>query len=141
MSMTVQQPKVGVGVACFVWKDGKFLMQQRAGSHGAGTWAVPGGHLEFGESWQQAAVREVTEETGLTISSPEFLATTNDIVIDKGRHHITIWMTSNWLSGEPHITEPDKCTAQGWFDLGSLPSPLFEPGYKNLRAAKPELFQ
>lgn len=83
MSMTVQQPKVGVGVACFVWKDGKFLMQQRIGSHGIGTWAVPGGHLEFGESWQQAAIREVFEETRMVISSPEFLAVTNDIFNEK----------------------------------------------------------
>ncbi len=140
MSMTVQQPKVGVGVACFVWKDGKFLMQQRAGAHGVGTWSVPGGHLEFGESWQQAAIREVAEETGVTISTPTFLAATNDMFTEKGKHYISIWMTAGWASGEPYITEPDRCTAQGWFNIATLPSPLFEPCWQNLRLAKPELF-
>ena len=40
---------VGVGVACFVWKDGKFLAAKRRGAHASGAWSVPGGHLEFNE--------------------------------------------------------------------------------------------
>lgn len=138
--MSVPKPTVGVGVACFVWKDGKFLMQQRLGAHGVGTWSVPGGHLEFGESWEECAAREVAEESGLTISNPKFLAVTNDLFAEKGKHYISIWMTSDWGRGEPSIIEPDKCTAQGWFDFKSLPSPLFEPCWENLRLAKPELF-
>jgi 8-oxo-dGTP diphosphatase len=60
-------PVVRVGIGVFVWKDGKFLMGKRLGSHGSGTWSIPGGHLEFDETWQQCAVREVLEETGLKI--------------------------------------------------------------------------
>lgn len=131
----------GVGVACFVWKDDKFLMQQRHGSHGVGTWSVPGGHLEHGESWEDAARREVMEETGVVISSPKLLAVTNDIFTDKGKHYVSIWMTADWVSGDPCITEPEKCTGLDWFTFRSLPSPLFEPCWQNLRQAKPELFQ
>ena len=54
---------VRVGVGVFVWRDGRFIMGQRLGSHGANTWSVPGGHLEFGESWEDCAIREVKEET------------------------------------------------------------------------------
>jgi 8-oxo-dGTP diphosphatase len=43
--MSDQQVRVGIGV--FVFKDGKFLIQRRKGSHGTGTWSIPGGHLEF----------------------------------------------------------------------------------------------
>ncbi len=60
-----KRPAVGVGV--FVWHDGKFLMGRRVGAHGGGKWSVPGGHLEFGESWKTCAAREVLEECGVKI--------------------------------------------------------------------------
>jgi 8-oxo-dGTP diphosphatase len=57
--MEENRPKVGIGV--FIFKDGKFLMGCRKGTHGAGTWSVPGGHLEFGESFEECAEREALE--------------------------------------------------------------------------------
>ncbi len=51
-----QKPLVGVGV--LVFKDNKILMGRRKGSHGAGTWAPPGGHLEFGETPEDCAHNE-----------------------------------------------------------------------------------
>lgn len=140
MSMATKIPHVGVGVACFVWKDGKFLMQQRHGAHGQGTWSVPGGHLEFGESWEECARREVLEETGVQITNVRFFAVTNDMFAEKGKHYISIWMEADWASGNPSIIEPDRCTDQGWYNFASLPSPLFEPCWQNLRLVKPELF-
>ena len=131
---------VRVGVACFVWRNGKFLMQQRFGAHGPGTWSVPGGHLELNESWEEAAAREVMEETGMTITNIRFMAATNDIFAKEDKHYISIWMHADWLSGEPHITEPDKCLQQQWADFASLPEPLFEPCWRNLRRMRPKLF-
>jgi 8-oxo-dGTP diphosphatase len=118
-------PKVGVGV--FVWKNGKFLMGQRLGSHGANTWSVPGGHLEYGESWEQCAKREVLEETGMLVENGRFIAATNDLFPKDGKHYVTIWVECDWLSGEPEITEPDKWINQEWQNFLTLPSPLFEP--------------
>ncbi len=46
-------------------KGREILLGQRKGAHGAGTWATPGGHLEFGESVKACATRELLEETGL----------------------------------------------------------------------------
>jgi len=105
MATSKDRPKVGVGV--FVWKDGKFIMGQRLGAHGAETWSIPGGHLEFGESWEQCAKREVLEETGLTITNIRFLAATNDLFPDEGKHYVTIWVEGDWKGGEPTILEPD----------------------------------
>jgi 8-oxo-dGTP diphosphatase len=132
------RPQVGVGV--FIWKDDKFLMGQRVGSHGSGTWAVPGGHLEFGESWEECAKREVMEETGLVIKDAHLVAVTNDIFKNERKHSITLWIYADWQSGEPSIQEPDKFVDQRWCTFKTLPAPLFEPCWANLRAAKPEFF-
>lgn len=136
--MAINNPKVGVGV--FVWKDGKFLMGKRKGSHGHDTWSIPGGHLEFNESWAECALREVMEETGMTANNVRFLAATNDLFPEDKKHYVTIWVECDWVSGEPTITEPDKWVDQEWQTFKTLPSPLFEPCWMNLKEAKPELF-
>jgi 8-oxo-dGTP diphosphatase len=118
-------PRVGVGV--FIFKDGKFLMGQRRGAHGEGSWSVPGGHLELNETPEQTAIREVREETGLEIANVAFAAVTNDIFSDEGKHYVTLWMKSDWVSGEPAITEPDKFVEQRWVSFDNLPEPLFLP--------------
>lgn len=133
-----RHPRVGIGV--FVWRDGKFLMGRRLGSHGAATWCLPGGHLDFGESWEDCAKREVLEETGLVVNNLRFLTATNDIFSEDDRHYATIWMESDWQSGEPAILEPEKMTDWQWFTFQELPAPLFEPAWRNLRAARPDLF-
>lgn len=134
------EPQVRVGIGCFVWKDGRFLMGKRLGSHGEGTWSVPGGHLEFGETWEECATREVMEETGLKIRNIRFLAATQDFFHTDHKHYTTIWIESDWESGEPIITEPDKWVDQQWQTFQTLPEPLFEPCWQNLRTIRPELF-
>jgi 8-oxo-dGTP diphosphatase len=121
------QNNVRVGIAVFVFKDGKFLMLQRQGAHGTGSWSLPGGHLEFGESFEDTARREVKEETSLEISNIRFGAVTNDMFADEGKHYVTVWMLSDWKSGTEYITEPDKCSSQAWHTFEDLPSPLFLP--------------
>jgi len=60
-----RHPVPGVGVA--VVSEGRVLLVERG--HGAlvGMWAVPGGHVEWGETLEEAARREVREETGLDV--------------------------------------------------------------------------
>jgi 8-oxo-dGTP diphosphatase len=61
--MERKRPRIGVGVA--VLPEGKGLLGKRKGSHRAGHWSFPGGHLDFGESAESYASRELLEETGL----------------------------------------------------------------------------
>ncbi len=131
----MNNPSVRVGVAVFVLKNGEFLMMQRKGSHGTGTWSVPGGHLEFGESFEDTALREVMEETGLEITNVRFGGITNDIFENDNKHYVTIWLLSDWKSGEEYIAEPDKCVAQEWSTFEKLPTPLFQPCWDQLRAS------
>jgi 8-oxo-dGTP diphosphatase len=125
MESPLQIARIGIGV--FVFRDNKFLMGCRRGAHGAETWSVPGGHLEFGETWEQTAAREIEEETSLKIRNIRFGAVTNDIFHDEKKHYVTIWMLSEWDSGEATMVEPDKFVELGWYHFDSLPDPLFLP--------------
>ena len=143
----MQRP--GVGIAVFVARGTKILMLKRQGSHGAGTWSFPGGHLEFGESWETCAKRELKEETGLDVSDLKFTGVTNDIFQEKGKHYITIFLRTEIKSDEPKIMEPDKCAEMNWFEWENMPKSLFLPiinlkkqgfhpfkKYKNLKKSK-----
>lgn len=125
--MAEKFPKVGVGV--FIIKNKKFLMGKRIGSHQENTWCLPGGHLEFGESFEQSAIREVEEETGLQIHNLRFAAVTNDHFEAEDKHYVEIFLLADWLSGEPTITEPDRYIEQKWVDFSELPEPLFQSLY------------
>jgi len=123
--------EVRVGVAAVILRDGAVLLGERIGSHGANIWATPGGHLELGESVEACAERETYEETGLVVNSFKKLCFTNDIFETENKHYVTLFVVANSLSGEPKITEPDKCKQWKWFKLDELPEPLFLP-LKNL---------
>tara|TARA_Y100001956_G_C4105202_1_gene179616 strand:+ start:871 stop:1296 length:426 start_codon:yes stop_codon:yes gene_type:complete len=119
--------EVRVGVAAVILREGRVLLGERIGSHGSHTWATPGGHLEMGESIEACAKRETFEETGLVIESFKNLTFTNDIFEKEGKHYVTLFVVGSCSSGEPQITEPDKCKQWKWFDLEELPEPLFLP--------------
>jgi 8-oxo-dGTP diphosphatase len=118
------KPKVGVGV--FVFKDDKVLLGKRKGAHGSGDWAPPGGHLEFGESIEDCAKRELLEEAGLQAVSVKTSGWTND-VIDGNKHYITFFAVVDQFEGKPELLEPHKCEEWQWFSIDALPSPLFLP--------------
>lgn len=64
------RPLLGAAVA--IWRGEKVLLVERKAGPSAGSWAMPGGLVEVGETLEQAAVREVLEETALTIENPVF---------------------------------------------------------------------
>ena len=115
-------PKVGLGV--MVFKDGKVLLGKRKTAHGEGEFAWPGGHLEFGESFEACAKREAMEETGIEITNVRFLRLMN-LKTYSGKHYVDIGLAADWKSGEPEAREPDKCEGWTWYNLDNLPEPLF----------------
>lgn len=121
----MNQPRVGVGVV--VRRAGKILLGRRAGSHGAGCWSLPGGHLEFGETPQDCARGEVREETGLHLSHLREGPWVNSVFDREQKHYITIFILAEALHGEPQRLEPEKCDGWQWFEPHALPAPLFLP--------------
>ena len=118
---------VGVGVYLFNDKDqlllGKRSHGQDVGSHGAA-----GGHLEFGETWEEAAIREIDEELGISLKKEDLkLARVfNDIDWKENLHYISIAFCARIPEGQaPKIMEPDKCESWDWHSLDKLPHPLF----------------
>ena len=116
-----------IGVAVVVRRGDEVLLLRRLNAHGAGTWAVPGGHLEFGESPEGCAARELREETGLQVAKLRFRAITNDVFAEIGKHYITIWMEGQWEAGEASVAAPGEASEVGWFAASNLPQPLFLP--------------
>ncbi len=128
----VNRPKVGVGV--IVIKYNKILLGKRKNAHGEGSWSFPGGHLEYGESWEECSRREVREEVGMEIKNIRFGTITNDIFENEQKHYITICMISDFDSGEVQLMEPNKCEEWKWFEWDKLPQPLFLPTINQLKA-------
>lgn len=118
------RPLVGIGVV--IIRDGKVLLGKRKGAHGAGHWALPGGHLEFGEGIADCAAREVLEETGLSLTAFVPGPYTSHVFEDIQRHYITLFVIAE-CSGEPQTREPNKCEGWHWCDWSNLPQPLFAP--------------
>lgn len=116
-----------VGTAVFVVRNGLFVMGLRKGAHGEGTWSVPGGAVEFGETQFDTAHREVNEETGLGLLSVRTLGVTSDYNLAWDTHWYTIWLIAAAADGPLVEREPDKFTHLSWQSLYTLPSPLFYP--------------
>lgn len=113
-----------VGICVVVIRDGQLLLGRRLGTHGAGEYAAPGGHLEHLESFEQCAAREVLEEAGVEIGPIRFLCLRNNLQFAP-KHYVEIAFVAEWKSGEPAVREPDKVESWGWYAINNLPSPLF----------------
>ena len=125
--------KVGVGVLVFD-KEGKILLMKRAGSYGQGTWAPPGGHVEFGETAISAAKREVKEEVGIGVKNAAVIGITEDISVATDHHYITVFVQAEWSRGLLK-TSDREFTEMGFFDINDLPKPLFI-SFNNLMKGK-----
>jgi len=125
-----------VGAAAIVVRDGRVLLGERRGSHGAGDWAFPGGKVDPGEDPADTVARELAEEAGLVATAVEPLAWTTDLFPDEGLHYVTLHHLVTAAPGEPEVREPDKCLGWGWYAWDALPRPLFVP-VANLLARVP----
>lgn len=131
-----QRPMVGIGV--MILRDGRVLLGKRKGSHGAGEWSFPGGHLEYKEGFEDCVKREVAEECGIEIKNIRFqLVARVKEYLPKDYVHLNF--LADWESGEPIVLEKDKCDGWQWFPIDQLPKPIMfaaKFSFENIKSGK-----
>jgi len=115
-----QRPFLAVSAAIF--RNGKVLVVRRARKPALNLYTLPGGAVEAGETLVEAAIREVREETSLSIE-PVALAGHREVIArdDQGkveRHFVILCFASRWLSGEPVLS--DELNDSRWVDPSEL---------------------
>ena len=106
---------VGVVAGCVVSQDNKYLLVQEKKPSVYGKWNLPAGHVDVGESFEEAAVREVLEETGLTVKINSKLGVTHNSPNESVCHAYR----AEVLGGEL-ATRPEEILDAKWFTLDDI---------------------
>ncbi len=125
-------PRVAVGAVVF--KQERVLLVRRACPPGSGQWAIPGGKVRLGETMQQAAEREILEETGITIRAkdPIFFFETIDRD-DRGQvrfHYVIIDLAAEYAGG--HLQPGDDASDVRWVSAEELQTLPVSPATRTL---------
>jgi ADP-ribose pyrophosphatase YjhB (NUDIX family) len=114
------RPIVGIGVV--VLRDASVLLVRRGKPPNVGSWTLPGGAQEIGETAEAAARRELLEETGVAVGPLQLAGTVDSIRHDAdGRvqyHYTIIDFCARWVSGEPFAAT--DVTEVVWAPLDAL---------------------
>jgi len=119
-----------------VVRDGKVLVVRRARAPANGVFSLPGGVVETGETLHEAVVREIREETGLSIEPVALAGFRETIIRDKDdrveRHFVILPFAARWLAGEPVLN--DELSEWRWVDQDELASLPTTPGLAGIVA-------
>ncbi|MFD7185518.1 NUDIX hydrolase [Streptomyces sp. NPDC059904] len=136
MTTETKTEKPPVSVAIIV-DAGKVLMAKRREAEGEISWVFPGGAIEDGESPEQAAVREVDEETGLKVEAVKVLG---DRVHPKSKvpmHYVAVRL----VGGEATVADDEELDAVAWITHAEIadhvPYGLFKPVQEYLDGVLP----
>lgn len=111
-----------LAVSAAIIRDGKVLVVRRARSPALNLYTLPGGAVELGESLAEAVVREVHEETSLSIEAVALAGHREVITRDAQgkieRHFVILCFAARWLAGEPVLS--DELDDSRWLDPPEL---------------------
>ena len=106
-------------------EDGKILVQQRKGAYADGFFMVPTGHVDGGETMQEAMARELAEETGIIVHPADLeLFHMSHSVYDVNDELITFFFRTDNFTGNGVNREPHKCAGLHWVEPDKLPGPF-----------------
>jgi len=133
--MYPERPYLAVSAAIF--RDGRVLIARRAKGASTGVFTMPGGVVEAGETLTEALIREIKEETDLTIE-PVTLAGHREVVVrDRdgraSRHFVILCFASRWIAGEPKLNE--ELSDARWLKLEELSALKTTEGLAEIVAA------
>jgi len=131
--MTEEKKRVGAGFGVILEKDGKILLGMRhpdpdkadSAFRSSGEWCLPGGKMEWQETFEEGAVREVKEETGINIMDPVVVSVHN--CKNEHAHFMTVGLVAHEWTGEASVMEPDEIVEWKWVDMHDLPQPMYFP--------------
>lgn len=108
------RPVLAASVACF--REGRALIARRGRAPSLGLWSLPGGRIEFGETAEEAARRELFEETGASAEILGLAEIVEAIERDASgaavRHAVIFAYSARWTGGEPQ--ESEEAQALAW---------------------------
>ena len=120
--MTIRSPAITVDGVLLT--DSEILLVKRKNPPFQGMWALPGGFVEYGETTEQAVIREIQEETGLVTSVSSLLGVYSDPSRDPRGHTISIVYLINKKEG--NVLGGDDAVDALFHPLNSLPTLSFD---------------
>lgn len=103
---------------CLVYDENRVLVQEKVGTKYNGGLVFPGGHVEGGESLRDSMIREIKEETGLTIFNPQPCGY-KDWIQEDGTCYIVLLYKTNKFEGEIKSSDEGKVF---WLDRKDIPT-------------------
>lgn len=101
------------------------LVKHRKGSRQY--WVLPGGRLEYGETFQECGVREVKEETGLDVAVDKMVFVSEAIAPDRSRHIVNVYMTARVTGGSLRLGNEPVLAGVDFLPLSELESGSLYP--------------
>lgn len=125
--MTALATHTKIGCEVFIRKGDRILLGKRKNCFGAGSWALPGGHLEINERLADAICREIHEELGAKVQPHEvtLISIVDDIKPEGGAHYVHVSFELLEPTFEPQLMEPELCEEWHYFRLDQLPENIF----------------
>ena len=132
-----------LAVSAAIVRAGQVLVVRRARSPAQGLFSLPGGVVERGETLTQALIREVQEETSLTIEPVGLAGFRETITLDRDnrveRHFVILPFAARWLAGEPVLNE--ELSEARWLRPAELTGLPTTPGLAEIVTAAYKLLQ
>ncbi len=101
----------------------EILLCKRNKKSGNREWELPGGHLEFQETFEKNLERECKEELGIKVKVGKLISVAPNILY--GNHYIIFTFTASSFVGDPVCKATEEHSEIGWFNHNSLPKKLF----------------
>jgi len=121
----------GISIDALIIQGGKILLIRRGVEPDKGKWATPGGYIGWNESAEEALMREVQEETGLTVKKIRFL----NVYSSPHRHPKQVITLAYIVEVDGEPKKGDDADAVAWFPLNALPTPLAFDHKQNINEA------